>query len=453
MSRHAQRLIDTGYPTAGGSADALTLTPLNVLTSYTSGMVYTFTAASTNTTNATLNISGVGIKAIRKISGGVDVALTAGDIAAASRYQVVYDSTANAAAGAWILTGSSGFNGTLTSTDAGAAAAPILTLYRDSATPATNDILGQVLFQGRDSATNNQEYAALQAQIESPTSTTESGVLVARTTRYGTAAARGYMDAVWRPSTAGTSIAVTAGQIFGLTLANNATDATNDINIAAGEAVDSTVSDLMVLPSSLIKRLDATWVVGTNQGMRASGAAIANSTYHIFLIKRPDTGVVDIAADTSASGANIAANTNVAYTLSRYIGSIIRESGAIVVFQDLGGGWFSRAPVQDRSSTAATASVLIALSVPDGVQCMPVTKITLNVGNTVTIESFYGSAATGSANTVVATYTTNTGAGSVVSSTMPTPMFMTNTSRQIYYAQTGTATSLNLSTSGWRINR
>ncbi len=103
MSRHAQRLIDTGYPTAGGSADALTLTPLNVLTSYTSGMVYTFTAASTNTTNATLNISGVGIKAIRKISGGVDVALTAGDIAAASRYQVVYDSTANAAAGAWVL--------------------------------------------------------------------------------------------------------------------------------------------------------------------------------------------------------------------------------------------------------------------------------------------------------------------------------------------------------------
>lgn len=177
MQREAQRLIDTGYPTAGGSADALTLTPLNVLTSYTSGMVYTFTAAATNTTNATLNISGVGIKAIRKISGGVDVALTAGDIATGSRYEVVYDSTANAAAGAWILTGSSGFNGTLTSTDAGASAAPILTLYRDSATPATNDVLGQILFNGEDSAGNTQEYASIQPVIVSPTSTSEASSL------------------------------------------------------------------------------------------------------------------------------------------------------------------------------------------------------------------------------------------------------------------------------------
>lgn len=177
MQREAQRLIDTGYPTAGGGADALTLTPLNVLTSYTSGMVYTFTAASTNTTNATLNISGVGIKAIRKISGGVDVALTAGDIATGSRYEVVYDSTANAAAGAWILTGSSGFNGTLTSTDAGATAAPILTLYRDSATPATNDVLGQLLFNGEDSAGNTQEYASIQAVIADPVSGSEDGTL------------------------------------------------------------------------------------------------------------------------------------------------------------------------------------------------------------------------------------------------------------------------------------
>jgi hypothetical protein len=66
--------------------------------------------------------------------------------------------------------------------------------------------------------------------------------------------------------------------------------------------------------------------------MRASGAAIANTTYHIFLIKRPDTGVVDIAADTSATGANITANTDAAYTKRRRIGSIIRLAGAIVPF-------------------------------------------------------------------------------------------------------------------------
>lgn len=103
MQRLAQYWQDQGYGTVAGTADALTLTPLNTLTSYTSGMVYSFKAASSNTTAATLNVSAVGAKAIRKISGGTDVALVAGDIAAAGRYVVVYDAAANSAAGAWIL--------------------------------------------------------------------------------------------------------------------------------------------------------------------------------------------------------------------------------------------------------------------------------------------------------------------------------------------------------------
>lgn len=126
------------------------------------------------------------------------------------------------------------------------------------------------------------------------------------------------------------------GQIYGLTLSNNVTDATNDIDIAAGAAVDNGGAVSMVLASGLTKQLDAVWDVGNNAGMRASGAAIADGTYHIFLIRRPDTGVVDIAADTSVTGANIAANTNAAYTQIRRIFSIIRASGAILRFFQLG---------------------------------------------------------------------------------------------------------------------
>src|ERR1043166_4206610 len=135
------------------------------------------------------------------------------------------------------------------------------------------------------------------------------------------------------------------GTLFGLTLSNNAGDATNDIDIAVGYCAsnDALIANyaLIGLTTALTKQLDATWVVGTNQGMRASGAAIANTTYHIFAILRPDTGVVDIAADTSVTGANVAANTNAAYTKIRRIGSILREAGAIVGFvQD--GNWFMR---------------------------------------------------------------------------------------------------------------
>jgi len=64
---------------------------------------------------------------------------------------------------------------TLTSTDAGAAAAPLLELYRDSASPAASDTLGEIEFNGEDSAGNKQAYGLIHASILSPTSTAEQG--------------------------------------------------------------------------------------------------------------------------------------------------------------------------------------------------------------------------------------------------------------------------------------
>jgi hypothetical protein len=66
---------------------------------------------------------------------------------------------------------------TLTSTDAGAAAAPTLDLYRDSASPAASDTLGEIEFNGEDSAGNKQAYGLIHASILSPTSTAEQGQL------------------------------------------------------------------------------------------------------------------------------------------------------------------------------------------------------------------------------------------------------------------------------------
>jgi hypothetical protein len=91
------------YPTAGGSANALTLTPAIPMTSYANGAKVTFTAASTNSGAVTLNVSGVGAKAIRTIAAGADIALVAGNLQAGRKYEVVYSLTANSGAGAWIL--------------------------------------------------------------------------------------------------------------------------------------------------------------------------------------------------------------------------------------------------------------------------------------------------------------------------------------------------------------
>jgi hypothetical protein len=64
---------------------------------------------------------------------------------------------------------------TLTSTDAGASQAPTIDLYRDSASPAVNDTIGEIEFNGEDSAGNKQAYALLHGSILSPTSGAEQG--------------------------------------------------------------------------------------------------------------------------------------------------------------------------------------------------------------------------------------------------------------------------------------
>ena len=66
-------------------------------------------------------------------------------------------------------------NVTLTSTDAGAGAGPLLDLYRNSASPAASDTIGEIEFNGQDSAGNKQQDAVIHASILSPTSTAETG--------------------------------------------------------------------------------------------------------------------------------------------------------------------------------------------------------------------------------------------------------------------------------------
>lgn len=115
--------------------------------------------------------------------------------------------------------------------------------------------------------------------------------------------------------------------IQGLTYSNNVSDATNDIDIAAGVATDSTAAYSMALAASITKRLDAAWAVGTNQGGLDTGS-IGNSDYYIHLIARPDTGVVDVLYSLSATAPTMPAN----YTYRRLIGWFKRVGGTIVAF-------------------------------------------------------------------------------------------------------------------------
>src|SRR5262245_55992518 len=87
----------------------------------------------------------------------------------------------------------------------------------------------------------------------------------------GTGVANGYASLDAAGKVPATQLWV-RGYLWGLTLSNNAGDAVNDIDIAAGEASADDGSAVMALAAALTKRSDAAWAVGTNQGGLDTGA-------------------------------------------------------------------------------------------------------------------------------------------------------------------------------------
>lgn len=152
--------------------------------------------------------------------------------------------------------------------------------------------------------------------------------------------------------------------LYGLTLSNNVSDATNDIDIAAGACVSDDGTTVMSL-SAITKQLDAAWAVGTNQGGLDTGT-IANTTYHLWVINRPDTNVTDVLFSASASSPTMPAN----YTKKKCIGSIMRTGGAIKAFTQYGNYFEWASPVVDvdavNPGTSATTRTLN--SIPTGVK-------------------------------------------------------------------------------------
>jgi hypothetical protein len=179
-----------GYTTTATAAGTTVLTVASTQTQYFTGVTtqtITLPVTSTlvlgqeyeivNNSTGSLTVNSSGGNLVATVLAGntvrVQVILTSGTSAAS------WNSIAASIPNPLTLSGSSvGYTPlVLTSTQADAAAGPILNLYRDSATPAANDILAQLLWNGEDSAGNTQEYASVQAVIVSATSTTEASTL------------------------------------------------------------------------------------------------------------------------------------------------------------------------------------------------------------------------------------------------------------------------------------
>lgn len=237
------------------------------------------------------------------------------------------------------------------------------------------------------------------------------------------------------------------------TIANDTTDATNDVLFSVGSCFSTDATHWpIVAAATRIKQLDVAWAVGNNAGGRMSAAAIANTTYHCYVIRRPDTGVVDFGFDTSATSPTLPAN----YTQYRRIGSIIRETGVIVPFFQNGNLFRRRTPFTAISGTAAYAALLTAMGTPAGITTQPIMRAAVVTTAAQSASVVLGDAALGGIDSTILSVGA-VGATEVnQASAFVTSGFNTNTASQIYTSlviSAGSVTTFSITTMGWTDTR
>lgn len=131
--------------------------------------------------------------------------------------------------------------------------------------------------------------------------------------------------------------------VAGLVLSNSSIDADHDIDISAGECRDDVNSENMELPLTLVKRIDASWSVGSGNGGLDTGAVAANTSYAVWLIKRTDMNVVDALFSTSFTSPTTPAD----YDKKRLIGWVVTGiSSNVVSFVQVGDYFRLLSPAQ-----------------------------------------------------------------------------------------------------------
>jgi hypothetical protein len=208
---------------------------------------------------------------------------------------------------------------------------------------------------------------------------------------------------------------------------------------------------MMTLASSITKTTGA-FVAGSGNGSLDTGT-IANSTwYHVYLITRTDTHVVDVLISLSATLPSLPAS----YTLFRRIGSLLTTaSGTFTPFTQLGDDFLWTTPFTDVSNIpTVVAPTLKTLTVPTGVQVTASIQGMLTGATAGSYGILFSSPDTGGLaagaglgrHSVYASQSTG-GAG------VGRDFVKTNTAGQIYVSASSTGVSYYINTFGWNDSR
>ncbi|QJX06179.1 hypothetical protein [Rhizobium brockwellii] len=187
-----------------------------------------------------------------------------------------------------------------------------------------------------------------------------------------------------------------AGRLYGLGGAQDAGDLNNDMTFQPGEAASAGASPvIMVLASAITKRSDAAWAVGSGNGGMDTGTKPTSAWLYWYLIKRPDTGVVDVCCSASASAPTIGGNIPAAYTKYRRIRSTKTDgSGNILADSQDGDEVLWQTAVKENGgaaySTGTTAALVTLAGVPSAFKVRAILNAAFTSG-TDTVGAFISS--------------------------------------------------------------
>lgn len=242
--------------------------------------------------------------------------------------------------------------------------------------------------------------------------------------------------------------------LAGLVLSNGS-DATNDIDIAVGEARSTADDEDLVVASTISKQLDVTFAAGGTPGSptggRSSSVSLTNDTwYHVIL--GLVSGTAEIGFDTSITGANLV--TDHSFTNTRRIGSVRRGTATNLGFSQVGDHFLLDDPPLDVDvNNLGTTAILFTLTVPLGIKVEVITNTTINNSSTGTEVYMSSPDANDEAPTLGGTSPLATlfsrGAVTNAKATQQKVMVRTNTSSQIRGRSSQASTELDIATLGW----
>nr|WP_245495382.1 hypothetical protein [Rhizobium leguminosarum] len=157
--------------------------------------------------------------------------------------------------------------------------------------------------------------------------------------------------------------------IDGLLLSNNSGSPNTQVDFAAGSVRSG--SSFVSNPSSITKRINGTWAVGTANGGLDAGSVAANNTYFAYALRKDSDLSFDVVLSASATIGGVTTTLLTGYTIVKCIGALLTDGSSNIrsFVMNPRDDYTYVTPVKDAVSAAiSTTSALLAITVPNGVK-------------------------------------------------------------------------------------